>query len=134
MRIMRIHSHSAHGAWRRVLSCLVAYALALQGSIFAFDMSRSAMAAAPDAVSAGYALCSHSGVAVPDKPAQSPVGDSQCMLCCLAGAAYVDCAPPCAHQHSRVEFTIAIWPLVAPRLDAPFVNAKAWPRGPPAAA
>ena len=94
MRIMRIYSHSAHGAWRRILSCLLAYALALQGCIFAFDMSRSAIATAPDAGSAGYALCSHSGTAVPDTPAQSPVGDSQCMLCCMAGAVYVNCAPP----------------------------------------
>ena len=58
---MRIYSHSAHGAWRRILSCLLAYALALQGCIFAFDMSRSAIAAAPEAALVGYALCSHSG-------------------------------------------------------------------------
>jgi hypothetical protein len=136
MRIMRIYSHSAHGAWRRILSCLLAYALALQGCIFAFDLSRSAIAAAPDAVSAGYALCSHSGAGavVPDTPAQSPVGDSSCLYCCIAGAVYVDCAPPCAPQNSRVEFTVAVWTLVAPRLVAPVVNAKAWPRGPPAAA
>jgi len=134
MRIMRIYSHSAHGAWRRILSCLLAYALALQGCIFAFDMSRSAIAAAPESVSAGYTLCSHSGAAVPDTPAQSPVGDSRCMLCCMAGAVYVNCAPPCAPQYSRVEFTSAVWPLKAPRLVALVVNAQAWPRGPPAAA
>ena len=133
---MRVHSHSAHGAWRRILSCLLAYALALQGCIFAFDMSRSAIAAPPDAAFAGFALCAHSGAgaALPGAPAQSPVGDSRCMLCCMAGAVYVNCAPPCAHQHTRVEFTIAMWPLTAPRLVAPVVNARAWPRGPPAAA
>ena len=133
---MRIHSHSAHGAWRRILSCLLAYALALQGCIFAFDMSRSAIADAPGAALAGFALCSHSGAgaALPGTPAQSPVGDSRCMLCCMAGAVYVNCAPPCAPQFSKVEFTVAVWPLVAPRLVAPVVNAKAWPRGPPAAA
>lgn len=133
---MRIHSHSAHGTWRRILSCLLAYALALQGCIFAFDMSQSAMAGTPDAALAGFALCSHSGAgtAVPGAPAQSPVGDSHCMSCCLAGAAYVDCAPHCGPQYSRVEFTVAVWPFAAPRLVAPVVNAKAWPRGPPAAA
>ena len=133
---MRIYSHSARGAWRRILSCLLAYALALQGCIFAFDMSRSAIAAAPEAVSVGYALCSHSGAggAVPDTPAQSPVGDSRCLFCCMAGGAVVNCAPPCAPKSSRVELTIAVWPFVAPRLVAPVVNAKAWPRGPPAAA
>jgi hypothetical protein len=133
---MRIHSHSAQGAWRRVLSCLLAYALALQGCIFAFDSSRSAIAAAPDAVSAGYALCSHSGAgaAVPDTPAQSPVGDNGCLFCCIAGAACVNCAPPGAPQYSNVDFTSAVWPIVAPRLVALVVNAKAWPRGPPAAA
>jgi hypothetical protein len=134
MRIMRTYSHSTHDAWRRILSCLLAYALALQGCIFAFDMSRSAIAAAPDAVFAGYALCSHSGAALPDAPAQSPVGDSRCMLCCMAGAVYVNCAPPCAPQFSKVEFTIAAWPLKAPRLVALVVNAQAWPRGPPATA
>jgi hypothetical protein len=136
MRIMRTNSHSTRGSWQRILGCLLAYALALQGCIFAFDLSRSAIAGASDAVSVGYALCSHSGagVALPDAPAQSPVGDSRCMFCCIAGAVYVNCAPPCAPQYSRAEFTNAVWPLVAPRLVALVVNAKAWPRGPPAAA
>jgi len=135
MRIMRIYSHSAHGAWRRVLSCLLAYALALQGCIFAFDMSRSAIAASPDAVSVGYALCSHSGAggAVPGAPAQSPVGDNLCLFCCIAGVTYLNSALPGAPPH-KVEFTSVAWPLMAPRLVALVVNAKAWPRGPPAAA
>ncbi len=133
---MRIYSHSTHGAWRRILSCLLAYALALQGCIFAFDLSRSAIAGAPDAVLAGYALCSHSGAgaAPPGSPAQSPVGDSHCVFCCLAGAVCVNCAPPGAPQYSKVEFTSVVWSLTAPRLVALVVNARAWPRGPPAAA
>jgi hypothetical protein len=46
----------------------------------------------------------------------------------------VNCAPLGAPQFSQVEFTSVVWPLMAPRLVALVVNAKAWPRGPPAAA
>ncbi len=125
----------SHIAWRRVIAGVLAYALALQGFIFALDIGRPAVAAddANGTSWAGFELCSHGGAALPGAPAQSPAGDPHCLFC-IAGAVYVNCAPPCAPQCSKVVLTNAVWPLAAPRLVARFINEGAWPRGPPAAA
>ena len=125
----------SHKAWRRVIAGVLAYALALQGFIFALDIGRPAVAASPDPAWAGFELCSHSGggATAPGAPSQGPVGDLHCLFC-IAGAVYVNCAPPCAPQFSKVMLTNAVWPLTAPRLVALVVNKSAWPRGPPAAA
>jgi hypothetical protein len=122
-----------HSGWRRVLSCLLAYALALQGFIFAFDASRPAVAAAPDAVWAGFELCSHSdaGAALPDAP-QAPASHSHCVFC-LAGIVYVNSAPPVTPHCGAVVAPTTAWTLVAPELVAFQVNRNAWPRGPPSA-
>ena len=122
-----------HSGWRRVLSCLLAYALALQGFILAFDASRPAVAAAPDAVWAGFELCSHSGVGatLPDAP-KAPASGTHCVFC-TAGIVYVNSPPPVAPHCSAIAVTNAAWTLVAPELVAFKVNRNAWPRGPPAA-
>ena len=119
----------SHRRSRRILGCVLAYALAIQGLILAFS---GEVAFSPDQTPtfADFALCHHGGTALPDKPA--PVGE-HCPLC-FAGAVYVDCAPPWAPQRSERVVSDALWLLVAPRLVAVFVNASAWPRGPPAAA
>lgn len=121
--------------WRRVLAGVLAYALALQGLIFALDIGRPAIAAAgDDANVTTWALCTHSGgVAAPGAPTQAPLGDLHCPFC-FAGAVFVNCAPPCVHQFSKILLTDAVWPLAAPRLVALFSNESAWPRGPPVAA
>jgi hypothetical protein len=83
---------------------------------------------------AGFALCTHDGVAVaPGAPAQAPVGALHCPFC-FAGAAFVTCAAPCAPAWNKIIQSHAVWPLTAPRLGALFINESAWPRGPPAAA
>jgi hypothetical protein len=126
----------SHSGWRRVFACVLAYALVLQGLIFAATDVRPAVGAADSAAWAEFPLCSHSGLdaAAPQAPGQNPVGDNLCLFCCIASAACVNCAPPGAPQYSKVEFTSVVWPFTAPRLVALVVNAKAWPRGPPAAA
>ena len=122
-----------HGGWRRVLSCALAYALALQGFIFALDASRPAVAAAPDAAWAGFELCSHGGAGapLPDAP-KAPASDSHCVFC-TAGVVYVNSAPAVAPHCSAVAVSSAAWIFIAPELIAFQVNRNAWPRGPPAA-
>jgi hypothetical protein len=125
----------SHGGWRRIVGCVLAYALALQGFILALDTGRPASAAGPDPAWSGFELCTHSslGSAAPGTPSQSPVGDDHCVFC-TAGAVYVSGAPPDAPQYSKVVLADVAWLLAAPRLVAFSVNENAWPRGPPAAA
>jgi len=130
---MRAHRH---GGWRRVLSCVLAYALVLQGLLFALDASRPTIGAATDAVWAGFELCNHSGAGatVPGAP-KAPESDGHCVLCvfCLAGVVYVNSAPPATPYSGAVVIGNIPWTFVAPELVAFRVNRNAWPRGPPAA-
>jgi len=124
-----------HKALRRVFACTLAYALVLQGLVFALDISRPAFAARAGTAWAGFELCSHSGSGspLPNAPAQGPIGNIHCIFC-IAGAAYVTCTPACAVQCGNVVITGAVWLPAAPRLVALRINASAWPRGPPVAA
>ena len=119
--------------WRRVFSFVLAYALVLQGFVFALGDGRPA-GAATNVAWAGFELCKHSGggSTSPVVPSPIPVGDNHCPFC-FAGAAYVACAPPFAPEYSKVVLTNAMWPLAPQRLAAFLVNESAWPRGPPSA-
>jgi Protein of unknown function (DUF2946) len=123
---------SQRGWWRIVAGILI-YALVLQGFLFAAGIGSAATAAAGDAQWPGFELCSHGGAAPSPTSPAAPVGDNHCPFC-VVGAVYVDGAPPSAPQYSVMVFTNAVWPLTAPRLVAPVVDASAWPRGPPCAA
>lgn len=125
---------SPHRGWRRIVACILGYALAAQGFIFALDVGRAAVAAAGAGPVAGFELCVHDGdgAAVPGAPSHVPDGDSHCALC-LAGALYVNCAPPAPPQYTVILLPKPEWPPRAARLTAPLVNHSAWPRGPPAA-
>lgn len=125
----------SHSAWRRVIAGVLAYALALQGFVFALDLERPAIGAANSATFAGFELCSHNGgsATLPGAPSQAPVGELHCLFC-IAGAVYVNCAPPSAPIWNKIVLINAVWTSTTPRLIALFVNESAWPRGPPAAA
>jgi hypothetical protein len=124
---------TSHRVGRRILSCVLAYALALQGFIFAANIDGPAISAANAAAWTGFQLCTHGGggAALPEAPSQGPTGDDHCIFC-IAGTVYVDCASPSSPQYSKAVFTDVAWPLSAPRLVAFLVNESAWPRGPPA--
>ncbi len=131
-------ARTAHTGWRRVFAGVLIYAFVLQSFIFALDITRPAFAAADGANGAtwaGFELCSHggAGATVPGAPAQGPIGRIHCLFC-IAGAVYVNSAPPCAAQYSNIVVTNVAWPLAAPRLVALRVKQSAWPRGPPGAA
>jgi hypothetical protein len=130
----RMTAMTSHRVGRRILSCVLAYALALQGFIFAATIDGPAISAANAAAWTGFQLCTHDGgsAALPGAPSQAPAGDGHCIFC-LGGAVYVDGARPSAPHYSKVGLTNVAWPRAAPRLVAFFVNESAWPRGPPAA-
>lgn len=114
---------------------MLVYALVLQSFVFALDISRPAFAANDNAAWAGFTLCSHSGAGatVPGVPAQGPIGNIHCIFC-VSGAVYVASLPPAPVQRSHDVITDAVWPPAVPRLVALWINASAWPRGPPVAA
>ena len=121
--------------YRRFLACALAYALAVQGFLFALDIGGSAVGAANAAAVGVIELCSHSSNTsdLPGTPSHIPVGDNHCLFC-IVGAVYVHCAPPGTPQYDTVAQAQAVWVLPTPELTAPPVNASAWPRGPPTAA
>jgi len=121
-----------HRGWRRVLACVILYALVLQGFLYAVAVGEPALGAADNAAWAGVELCVHGGHAatLPGAPAQAPTASIHCLFC-IAGAVYVNCAPPAAPRYSRSVLVSLVRPLAAPRLVALLVNESAWPRGPP---
>ncbi len=131
---IRIMAKLSHGVRRRVFTCALAYALAIQGFIFAFEIGSSAFAADGTA-SAGFELCTHNGASstAPAVPVQGPLGNIHCVFC-VAGAVFLNSPPPSPPPPRQLTFTYVGWPLAAVHLAAILVVESAWPRGPPVAA
>ena len=117
--------------WRRLVSCLAAYAFALQMVLFAFAAPAvPGLGADQDALNA--ALCSHDKSA-PLAPAPNSGGDEHCKFC-PAGGHQVFTAPAPSHYAIVRTVKAAAPPIAdafAPRARS---NASAQPRGPPPAA
>jgi hypothetical protein len=114
--------------WRRLTSCVVAYAVALQIALFGLATPRvAALAADQDALSVG--LCLHDQGA-PPAPAGHSGGDEHCKFC--PAAAHNISTPP-ATPHDLVMRMAE--KAVAPPGDRFIVRllayATAQPRGPP---
>jgi hypothetical protein len=113
--------------WRQLVSCLAAYAFALQMVLFAFAAPVAGLAA-DQAVLSG-ALCLHDQDA-PLAPTQNSGGEDHCKFC-PAGGHPVFTAPALPH-HAVVRTAEAAAPPTAdaftPRARA---HASAQPRGPP---
>lgn len=118
--------------WRRVLACAVLYALVLQSFLYAVAVGEPALGAADNAAWAAVELCVHGGdaAALPGAPQQAPTASIHCLFC-IAGAVYVNCAPPSPPRYIRGVLASPVRPFAAPRLVALLVNESAWPRGPP---
>jgi hypothetical protein len=123
---------SSHGIWRRTLSCALAYALVIQGFVFAAGIAAPAIGASDAATWSGFELCQHGGTGSPAVPAKAP--DDNCCVYCTIGGLYVASAPPSTPQYDIADFTTAAWRHAAPRLVTLLVYGSAWPRGPPSAA
>jgi hypothetical protein len=116
--------------WRRFVSCLAAYAFALNMVLVAFAAPAIAgLSADQDALSA--ALCTHDKSA-PAAPAHHSGGEEHCKFC-PAGGHPVFAAPTLSH-YAILRTTEAAAPpptdAVAPH---PRAHASAQPRGPPPA-
>lgn len=130
----RIMAKLSHGFRRRVFTCALAYALAIQGFIFALQIGGSAFAADSTAW-AGFELCTRNGVSStpPSLPVQDPLGNIHCVFC-IAGAFFLNSPPPSPPPSRELAFTHVGWRLAPVHLAAIFIVESAWPRGPPAAA
>jgi hypothetical protein len=132
-----LHLLWRNARWRRVFSCVLAYALALQGLSFAAGAGQAAGLAsqgADHAIFAGFAICRHSAAAtLPEAPKQIPPGDEHCAFC-IYSPLYLNCIPPHAPHVMWVAMQGALSPLMARRLSALLINESARPRGPPTAA
>jgi len=116
--------------WRQLVSCLIAYAFALNVVLFAFAMpATSGLAADQDALSA--ALCTHDQSA-PLAPAHHSGAEDHCKFCPAGGHQVF--AAPALSPHLIVRTAEAAAPpptdAVAPH---PRAHASAQPRGPPPA-
>jgi hypothetical protein len=116
--------------WRRLVSCLVAYAFALQMVLFGFAAPALAGFAADEAALAA-ALCTHDKSA-PLTPTHNSGGDEHCKLCPAGG--HQAFTAPTLHHQTIVRTAEAVAPPIAdalaPRARA---HASAQPRGPPPA-
>ena len=116
--------------WRQLVSCLAAYALALQMLLVAFAAPPVAgLGADQDALTA--ALC------MPDKsaplaPAQNSPGDEHCKFC-PAGGHQAFAAPALAHHLIVRTAEAAAPPIASTVAPHPRAHASAQPRGPPPA-
>jgi len=124
---------TSHRGWRGVIAGVLAYALVLQGFLFAAAAGPLAGGSADSVAFAGFELCTHGGAGSAPADAPAPASDEHCLFC-VAGAIFMDCAPPSAPNSNTVEFTVAAWSHTTPRLIAFLINQNAWPRGPPTAA
>jgi hypothetical protein len=116
--------------WRQLVSCLAAYAFALQMVLVAFAMPAiSGLAADQDALSA--ALCTHDKSA-PLAPTQNSGGEDHCKFC-PAGGHPVFAAPALSHYAIVRMAEAAAPPLADAVAPQPRAHASAQPRGPPPA-
>ena len=117
---------------RRVVAYGLAYALSLQGFVFAIATANPAEASVQNPSFVALPLCVHSQTTtLPGAPTPAPLGHAHCLFC-IAGAVYVNCTSPCA-GNCPFTFVSAVWLPNARHLIARFVGGSGWPRGPPAA-
>ncbi|HEV2957647.1 MAG TPA: hypothetical protein VGX95_16140 [Xanthobacteraceae bacterium] len=116
-------------AWRRLVSCLAAYAFALQLVLLGFAAAPAAGLADQAALNA--ALCLHDK-STPLAPAHNSGGQEHCKFCPVGGHP-VFTAPSAAHHAIVRTAEAAAPPAAAAFAPRPRAYACAQPRGPPPA-
>jgi len=127
MRVSGIGAGERH-IGRRLVSCLVAYAFALQMVLVAFAAPAVAgVASDQDALAAG--LCLHDQGA-PIAPAQNSGGEEHCKFCPAGGHSIF--AAPAPPQHAIVRSAeAAVLPSTGAIAPPSRAHAAGQPRGPP---
>jgi hypothetical protein len=114
--------------WRQLLSCALAYALVVQGMLFALGGARQAAASA-DAVPA-IEICLHDpadAAGLPDGRADSKV---HCPFCLAAAHQAIATPCGCSEQIVRAAGATMSWPVSADATtSSTFLSHR--PRGPP---
>jgi hypothetical protein len=130
MRVSGIGPRQRH-IGRRLVSCLVAYAFALQMVLFVFAAPAVAgLTSDEDALAAG--LCVHDKSA-PLAPAQNTGGEEHCKFCPAGGHSVFAVPTPPHHAIIRAAEAAALSTTSAP-VPRTRGHASAQPRGPPPAA
>lgn len=123
--------HRQRHVGRRLVSCFVAYAFALQMVLFAFAPPAIAgLTADEGALAAG--LCLHDKSA-PLAPAQNSGGEEHCKFCPAGGHSILATPTPPHHAIIRAAEAAAVPSTGALAPPSP-AHASAQPRGPPPAA
>jgi hypothetical protein len=113
--------------WRRLTSCVVAYAFALHVALFGLAMPPVALAADQGAL--GAALCLHDQGA-PLAPDGNSDGDGHCKLCTAAGHKLF-AAPASALRLVVRPADTVLQPAADRFVPDPSAHARPQPRGPP---
>jgi hypothetical protein len=114
--------------WRQLLSCVVAYAFALQLVLFGLAAPAiAAVSADQSALSAG--LCLHDSGA-PLAPAGNSGGEEHCKFC-TAAAHTVFAPPPAPYRLVALFAETTTQPAEAQFVAGPIAHATPQPRGPP---
>jgi hypothetical protein len=130
MRVSGIGAERRH-LGRRLVSCLVAYAFALQMVLFAFAAPAVAgLTSDEEALAAG--LCLHDKSA-PLAPAQNSGGEEHCKFC-PAGGHSIFAAPTSPHHAIVRAAEAAALPSTGALAPPSRAHTFAQPRGPPPAA
>jgi hypothetical protein len=116
---------------RRLVSCLVAYAFALQMVLFAFAAPAAAGLTADEAALAA-SVCTHDKSA-PFGPAQNSGGEEHCKFCPAGGHSIFAAPTPPHHAIVRAAEAAAL-PSTGALAPPSRAHASAQPRGPPLAA
>jgi hypothetical protein len=126
----RVQNFRQRRVWRRLASCVIAYAFALQMVLLAFA-AQPMHGLSADQAALDAALCAHDQ-SVPLAPAHNSDGGEHCKFCPAGGHPVL--AAPTTPQHAIVRTAEAAAPPIAdaftPRSRA---HASAQPRGPPPA-
>ena len=130
MRVSGIGAGQRHIA-RRLVSCLVAYAFALQMLLFAFAVPADA-GLTSDAAALAAGLCLHDK-STPAAPAQNSGGEEHCKFCPAGGHPIFAAPAPPQHAILRPAEPAAL-PSTGALAPPSRAHTSAQPRGPPPAA
>ena len=132
---MRRSTNGSTWVWRRVVACLLAYALALQGIGYALASAQFIGQITDDSNSLGVQLCrgdANSAESSGNTP-HNPSADYHCIYC-IAGGSHLLCARPSHLGFVPVAFVAIAWPFAPWQISTLNVYASSRARGPPIAA
>jgi hypothetical protein len=135
MGVMRGAAKGSTRIWRRVVGCILAYALALQGIGYALASTQIIGQIAGDDSWPGYELCrgDTSAAEASGNIPHNPTGNYHCFYC-IAGGNHLLGAPPFHPGVVAVAFVVVTWPFTPWQISTLNVYSGSRARGPPVVA